>query len=376
MDSGLTLANAGTALLWWSGCFLVFANLVIGVIEAGIVFGFWKMKPVQVLVFIAANYASAWVGALLLPLGVAGYYALVGDRWLDSVDVGLWVFVATFTVLSFVVEVQFLLLIPKVYERVGRFILRFGAAQLVTNVIVGLVFVGLSTTDGQGWLRVVDPEAGAREVDAAFAESAWVYYLDENLEAVRRVRLDGTRDESVLSLSGYEMRAPKSGEHALFPNMGSRDGRASLVLGRFGYSDDWDADDVTLIEDVGLATGDVATIDGFASVRQRPIQTIDLRDTTDRSLTAWAWDTGFFGELRIGEGDAVWRRGIDRRIKTSTPLGSWMFSAINVIPGDVAVFSLRASESVEIWCLDLEDGRSWRIATGYSPAVVLSDEAE
>jgi hypothetical protein len=98
------LANAGTPLMWASMFHLVVGNAIIGMIEALILGSVFKCPAGRVVpVIIAANYASAWLGAVLL----AGRLRSLADITIENIQPWVAGFAAITFVVTLVIEFPF-----------------------------------------------------------------------------------------------------------------------------------------------------------------------------------------------------------------------------------------------------------------------------
>lgn len=97
-------ANGGSALLWTGLIHLVVGNLVIAYLEAGLL-SWWFGTPRgrSLWVLLAANYASAWAGALLLANRLSQYPGLT------IANVQVWLAIASLLafLLTLVIEYPF-----------------------------------------------------------------------------------------------------------------------------------------------------------------------------------------------------------------------------------------------------------------------------
>jgi len=96
-------ANAGTPLMWVSAIHLVAGNALIGIVEGlllGLFFECSKWK--SVLILIAANYASAWGGVLMMePL------TSLPDMTIENIRYWLVVFVIVAFLVTLLIEYPF-----------------------------------------------------------------------------------------------------------------------------------------------------------------------------------------------------------------------------------------------------------------------------
>ncbi|MDG2618129.1 hypothetical protein P7L53_17955 [Thermoleptolyngbya sichuanensis XZ-Cy5] len=107
-------ANGGSALLWTGLIHLVVGNLVIAYLEAGLL-SWWFGTPRgrSLLVLVAANYASAWAGALLLVNRLSQYSGLTIE------NIRTWLAIATLLafLITLIVEYPFVWLLLRQHKR-------------------------------------------------------------------------------------------------------------------------------------------------------------------------------------------------------------------------------------------------------------------
>ncbi len=96
------LANAGTPLMFFGFFYVTFANVALGLLEGAMLAAIWRASFVRsVLIMVAANLVSSWVGALYLNV-VAGT-----DLTIANVQAWLWVSLAVMFALTLLVELPF-----------------------------------------------------------------------------------------------------------------------------------------------------------------------------------------------------------------------------------------------------------------------------
>jgi hypothetical protein len=104
----MVLANAGTPLMWAEGLHLVFGNLIIGIGEGlllALLFKLPKLKSIVIL--IAANYFSAWIGGLFLRGKIVDMLSInIYNAWKI-----LWLMVAVTYVITLILEFPFVALV-------------------------------------------------------------------------------------------------------------------------------------------------------------------------------------------------------------------------------------------------------------------------
>ncbi|MFQ3628635.1 MAG: hypothetical protein SNJ81_13780 [Cyanobacteriota bacterium] len=107
-------ANGGSALLWTGLIHLLVGNLVIAYLEAGLL-SWWFGTPRRrsLLALVAANYASAWAGALLLVNRLSQYSGLTIE------NIRTWLAIATLLafLLTLIIEYPFVWLLLRQRKR-------------------------------------------------------------------------------------------------------------------------------------------------------------------------------------------------------------------------------------------------------------------
>jgi hypothetical protein len=345
-----TLANVGTPLMHASVFYLLIANAIIGAVEGWILAGCLRVPRGRTIrTMIAANYVSAWVGALSLGAITQFLHAWVftGPPLFSSLPVLITILVLAY-VASVVVESPFVLLVARraAYGR-ARAIRTFAAIQLLTHGVVVVCFGLVSPMSVVTDLRV-EREAGAIEVPA----EGWVYYFRPEDRAVWRVRLNGTRPEQVSPITGDYSEWWSS----IYPVPGTR-------------GDTWDL---------------ASTPDGervLTGLPGRPGYFVDRGGTEPGPPTWWAADlrpadsrpwmvgSGHIAEagIRIEEPGT---RSFIRSFTFAHPFEGWRVQSQAVLPGGFIVAGFGKGQVVLI---DVEGKRIGLLAEGYSPVVVLDE---
>ena len=124
-------ANAGTPLMWASMLHLVFGNAIIGLVEGLLLAWMFKCsKRKSILILIAANYVSAWVGGFF----VAGYLASLPDITIQTIQYWFLVLVLVAFVVTLLIEFPFFWFALRSRERPLR------RALIATPVIHGISY--------------------------------------------------------------------------------------------------------------------------------------------------------------------------------------------------------------------------------------------
>lgn len=201
------LANASSAGMALA-IHLAIGNLLIGLLEGGILKAFGARWRVLVLALLA-NYASAFVGVTLVGFAYAlAMDALPGD-FLEVVVPAHWLVFAGFTLLSFAIELPLVWLAFSKPRRPKRIMLAVAVANTVTAACLAAWYVNASQASlAQDFDFVDEPAAIGLEaaLDAGGA-LPWVYYVAGDGQTVRRVRLDGSQDQQATTLPGPAERA-------------------------------------------------------------------------------------------------------------------------------------------------------------------------
>ncbi len=182
----------------WVGMFhLAIGNLILGVIEGAVLARLLRISmPRCVAMMIAANYASAWAGAFVLPAlhfaieqGLGGP-SISHERWL------LWGIVLLAWPLTLVIETPFAMLAARGRGVPVRRVLARNCLLQTGSVV--LLFAG--------YFWISPPTLLTRtRVDPSLSfvpkrDDAWVYYIRADGTAVERVRIDGSDRQVVAPL--------------------------------------------------------------------------------------------------------------------------------------------------------------------------------
>ncbi len=181
------LANAGTPLMWTAFQHLFLGNALIGLIESFVLSSWFKI-PSSVGVITAANYVSAWVGAIL----VVDRFSKIPNITLENAGIWLWIFVAITFWISIVVEYPFF-----------WFALREQKQSAQKAIKATLVIHGLSYFLLLIWYAQSSQISLLTQLDVVSAEQVQpteeyvLYYLSPDGTQVVRSDLDGTNREIV-----------------------------------------------------------------------------------------------------------------------------------------------------------------------------------
>lgn len=181
-----------------SACHLVAGNLIIGLIEGLVVSWFVRGRRWRAIGWmVLANYASAWLGYVLLNSALPRALQATGER-ITIENLVAWHATALLVayLLTLIVEFPFVWLALGPGVKFGR---RVGVNLLVQTVSYALVVAGYvlvsESSIGPWGVVVANPASFARDADV------WVYYADES-GAVLRTRTSGEQLEELRPSSG------------------------------------------------------------------------------------------------------------------------------------------------------------------------------
>lgn len=182
-------ANAGTPLMWAGMIHLVIGNALIGLGEGLLLVWWFKTSPGKsVLLLIGANYASAWLGSLLL----IGHLATWADPTIETVHVWFWFFVAAAFLFTLLLELPFFWLAlrraPNALKRSAK------AALFINSLSYVLLFGwywGASGTSMMTDLKVVPAS------ELALPPEHELYYISTAGTEIMRSDLNGQRAEKI-----------------------------------------------------------------------------------------------------------------------------------------------------------------------------------
>jgi hypothetical protein len=367
----VVLANVGTPLMWAGPIRLVCVNLVIGVGEGFFIWlflrtRFWKTLGIMIL----ANYASWFVGeVVLLPFLAQAGKGILGDQPLYHVWEFMWYVLAAAFGLTVVFEWPFCfwVLRQKRYR-----IIKSIVAVLVVNVasyaFLVHFYLGLSGTTVLTKLKQ-DPS-----LSFAANPKAWVYFIAINEGGLCRIRVDGSEPQQILSFQeivncGYEKtkRNPVSS--------------ITLELRSSEQSDYWDL--CFWVEKPQRAK---RLLNAFTeksrtpvsqenSVSSNPNQMAELPPAkTDYRPIDSLYPTSSSWKVHVGgwafEGLTAIKDNLTKQYAIELPFMTW-FSRYPTVIGNQVVYQL----GDQIVLLDLEKDLIGVIARGYSPVVVLDEDA-
>lgn len=319
-------ANAGTPLMWATASHLVIGNALIGVLE-GLLMGWWFQAPRgrAIALMIAANYASAWVGGVLIRGAVVGSIPMDlnnGWKW-------FWIMAGVTYCLTLVLEWPFMTVaLQRKPGWVKRIVGATFAVQSVSYILLfGWYWLG-SRTSLYTKTQIVMPQ------DLSMPESVSVYYIAPSDGGVYRRALAGGEARKVFDLQSTNkndrlfVRTSPANTNlwdlmALIEGPEIRAPRVLSVLTNLNVdgSPDWrgGSDDPHRVEGTWFNFGDVPALGSATN-------------------SSWKFRAGFWS----AEGLRVSRRATDEwfRVAYETPFGAWAVRNAVHLPSDKVLFQL------------------------------------
>lgn len=342
------LANAGTPLMWGAILHLLVGNLLLGAVEGFLLskwFGTSRGKSQAILV--VANYASAWMGHILL----ANRLSKMPQVTLENVWVWLWIFVAIAFVLTLFVEYPFFWFLLRKQEKAFR------KALKATIVIHGISYLLLF-----GWYATSSVTSMANQLDVVPVaqlqpdEQYVLYFITPDGKQVVRSDLEGKQQEIVKELRAFD-------ENSQLLICKTEEDRIDLVV-EFGQQKE-------------VILSDVA--DAIATPKWRNSEDVPLfldsknpcysnstglvPQLTDK--TNWNYQTVFWAAGGIMGSNKIDRSNFNFGLET--PFVWWYVRYATHIEGDYAVFQLGEDE---IYILQPQEKKIALITRGRSPVVV------
>ena len=344
-------ADAGTPLMWATIVHLLFGNFFIGIGEGLLLAIIYRRKVLPCLVvLVAANYFSAWVGAIFLdnirPSGVDIYSA---SRW-------LWTMVWVTYAMTLVLEWPFVAyclrktdhwlrnsLWGSLIVQTASYVLLFGwyASASHTSLLTDVALVPASKMHVGGRFRLcyIAPQGGD------------VYAMDLGGGEPRKIATVPSQ-EPIDSLSLQE--SVKSPHRWDLIWSGQYDGglpRPQTVLADFATQAAVPRPGSTLSLDVRW--------DGLG-----PEVCLGTPAGSDWSFSAGAWASGGL----IGHNTKEHR---DLRLAVDTPFVHYLVRHVTHLPGDLIVFQLGEDQ---ICMLDVNRREVALLARGHGPVVAVCDD--
>lgn len=372
-------ANPGTAMAITVGMYLVIGNFVIGAVE-WIGLSMLGASKLRAAVMIPANYISAWIGVYVVSV-IPTDRLLQGESLLTNALPLSWAVLIGLVLLGVLIELPFIAFAFRPPRRWKRIVAAGVLVNAVTGAGVVLWYVKNSNMSLVTDYRVAPPSVTAGDLDA------WVYLIDEDLSAIRRIRIDGTRSETIAEIPAVPRRYQHNGGRLWLVLRPGEDDRLDLCIAlQSGWiggdsiadltpENGWHADSAghaskIVVRGVGNAGSlwyewsDEPTIPAHAR------NAADLRASghdgpvVEQSLSPWA-------PIRVRPIDGK----VERLGLMNAMLGtSATAQTATVLPGDRLVFALAGAEAPGtrgVFIASLRDKTIAYLAQGRSPVVVL-----
>ncbi|HEX2747045.1 MAG TPA: hypothetical protein VHM91_03525, partial [Verrucomicrobiales bacterium] len=157
-------ANAGTPLMWGAALHLLAGNAIIGTFEGLLLITLFKARTkTTLLVMIAANYLSAWLGLLLIP-AVANF----ADMDINTIRPWFWIMTGVTYGATVLIEWPFVIACVGTFR---RSVLASFTVQAISYTLLFGFYWMLSTTSLFREVEIVP----AREIP--LPESVEFYYI-------------------------------------------------------------------------------------------------------------------------------------------------------------------------------------------------------
>lgn len=349
-------ANAGTPLIWASILHLLFGNALIGVFEGFLLHGVFKIpKSKTIPLLIAANYASAWVGGLL----VTRYFASLADLTIENIQWSFWCFVLIAFVLTLLIELPFFRFALRNAERPWRqSMIATVAIHSISYALLLSWYWNASGTSMLTRMDVVAPES------LAIPEPYALYYISRDGKQVLRANLANAGSTEVIAdveaHDQHDRLFVRPGEDSGFDLFLLQDAydqaatRKSRILANFSER---------APIDLRMRAGGSIKPSGTASnMGYTPVIAME---------SDWKYYTGFWAVEGIrGENQ---KTGEKLRYSLETPFASWRMRNATHIAGDLVVLQLGEDQ---ICLMHPPSHRIALIARGKGPIVAEPRSAE
>lgn len=355
------LANAGTPLMWAGCCHLVFGNAVIGALEGFLLARWFNARTwVAIVVMIAANYTSAWLGYLVmwsrLPLEWGTGLPQVTIE--NVVTFHIWAIALAFLG-TVAIEWPFCVALAwKCAHRWRSATLGCVAVQVISYTLLALLILPFSPLSPGLRVPVEPPDA------APPAVTGWVYLLSHDQREVRRVRLAGGAAEHAVDVPRLQQRVDDD-----LPFLDLRVVGSVAQLCLQSYRNFSPENSVLLVD--AIAPAALAPACYVTEARQSfwgdPF--LGLADQRRAKESPWRVRHGFWGSEGVTASNAV--TGERFRVAVETPFIAWWPRFVTVLPGDIVVYQL----GDQVVRLDLNRRRMSLLALGHSPLVLLDPES-
>jgi hypothetical protein len=341
-------ADAGTPLIWASMFHLVFGNAIIGLIEGVLLSRIFKCPAWRsILILIAANYTSAWVGGFL----VSGVLVSLPDITIENIRFWFCSFVLVSFLVTLLIEFPFFWFVMRPQ---GRSLARAAkATALVNGISYGLLFGWYWMASGTSMmtqLQVVSPS------DLIQGDEYALFFISTDGSKILQSALNG-RHTSVLS----EVTAHSRNDR-LFARRNASTGY-DLFVHLDSEKRENERDDLIAANFSELAPVDRRISEGHSEKAEGTWfnfgQTPSLASKSD-----WEFNTGFWAIKGIS--------GYNKKENASvcfsleTPFAAWIARNATQLEGGTVVFQLGDNQ---ICILHPESRRIALVARGKGPIV-------
>lgn len=320
------MANAGTPLMWAGMLHLVFGNALIGLGEGlllAVIFRVSKLK--SVLVMIAANYFSAWIGYLCI-IG-----PIVRKLPLDLYNARhwFWIMVGVTYLMTLVLEWPF---IARCLKGSQNWLRRSIVAVLVTQTASYVLLFGwywmASGTSLYTKMNVVKP------ADISLPESVLVYFIEPTDGNVYTSHLSGVDRQKV-----YEVHSTNRNDRLL-----TRPNAANTNYWDLIARLETDNDDKPILVEVITNLQVEATCD-WRTIHSKPQEyygTIfsfgEVQKLGSATNSHWEFRSGFWSRDGLRAKNEATSHSM--RLSYETPFGAWMVRNAVHLPSDKVLFQL------------------------------------
>lgn len=364
--ASLLFANTATRLMFTQIPYLLFGNLIIGVLEGLFIARVFKTKAKKTIpLMIVANYLSALTGFVLFGLGnVQGIFR---ELWQPNViNYPMWVAAAVAIAFLFSVLVEWPFC-HSAFDKLTRPPLKSLraciAAQTLSYLICLAPFSGL-----YGEIRIRDvveivPLSAIVSSDLPFR----VYFIDPVDGDIYRMRVDGSSVEHyrTAELENHGRLAVYLPDAMIDPksrfDLYARGNQGDYVIQESFASSE---SSFRKLSDPGRAAFNTLNSELAADLRKKENQDWKVR-TRDWWGLNWArgepdsdpWETILSGSDKSG-------------LIFTTTFGTWQGRNASILPGDIVIFEFGG----QICALDLKQRKLALIRMGYGPVVVRDED--
>jgi hypothetical protein len=353
----MILANTGTQVMMMQVSHLLFGNAVIGVIEALLLIYIFKARAVfAVPLMVLANYASTWLGWLLI-FNLGLLFDLVLPFAGPNIENYQW-WIALLIVSCFfvtvLIEAPFVWVTLRPGERGWQRWLKVNlGTQALTYSICIVPAYGL-------YGRVQITETASVEPVTSFVAKElpfWIYYIDSNDGDVYRIRPDGSEREHAFA-TGFT-----SARSFLFC---FADDKARPRRDLWAYTDERGQAFEVLMTDFAAPRSEFLNRDGMP-YGNPPWHLGRFQAAEFRSPSAREWTVTDRDNFGI---EAMRASGEIDRLTFTTGFGTWPGRNPSILPGEIAIFAL--GDQICAW--DLNQRKLGLIARGRGPVVVPDED--